>query len=355
MMKRVIVFLLLQALASNTTGFVTRRQRTTSAQEVATRLRQASPVDDDEMASSSRREVLQGAARLLLTSSTLVQSPTQAGAEERGRCDAEDVRCQQDGQLGEAPVGRPIPRVTNKITHVVQLIIDVGERREEAGFIRFGLYGEDCPQSTREMLLFLSRGITSMDGSTLENSIGLEYAPVSLTESGSVPTIYSGKAVDFGVFSQAKAYAKSRGLRTAGPNFVPQNRPPPIDGESFPRPHEVAGLISIPTKGIGYGGPNGVPIDEAYASAFTITADATPSLDDKKSRQRVIGQVIDDPSMQFLARLASLPVQKGKGSGIPGAAAGPPLLKVRVREIGVQKVGDQSKDQKGKGKKGKKK
>lgn len=273
--------------------------------------------------------------------------PAFAAAEQR--CDAEDIRCQQDGKLGDAPTGRPIPKVTNKITHVVQIIIDVGERREEAGFIRFGLYGEDYPKSTKEMLLFLTRGLSNMDEETLRNSIGLEYAPVTLTESGCVPTIYSGKAVDFGVPSQAKAFAKSRGVRTAGPNFVPQNRPTAIESEGSARPHNVAGLISIPSKGIGYGGGSGSSIDEAYESAFTITADATPTFDGKR---RVIGQVIDDPSMQFLSRLASLPVQKGKGSnsnGLPaGTLSGSPLLKVRVRqEIGVQKVGDSSSKDKG--------
>ncbi|CAJ1966130.1 unnamed protein product [Cylindrotheca closterium] len=312
------------------------------------------PANEDERiisAPTSRREVLQGAVTAALLSTPIALSPGPAIAAAEQRCDPEDVRCQQDGTLaGEAPTGQPIPKVTNKITHVVQMIIDVGERREEAGFIRFGLYGEDCPQSTKQMLLFLTRGISSMDEETLRNSIGLEYGPVSLTESGSVPTIYSGKAVDFGVSSQAKAYAKSRGVRTAGANFVPQDRPAAIS-EGSTRPHNVAGLISIPYKGIGYGGiSSGVsPIDEAYESAFTITADATPAFDGKR---RVIGQVIDDPSMQFLSRLASLPVQKGKGSGLlPGTLAGPPLLKVRVREIGVQKVGKQDKKDSGKKKK----
>eukprot|EP00980_Cylindrotheca_fusiformis_P002718 scaffold628_cov91-Cylindrotheca_fusiformis.AAC.4 len=267
------------------------------------------------------------------------------------RCDAGDVRCRQDGKIGDVPTGKPIPKVTNKITHVVQLLIDVGERGEEVGLIRFGLYGEDCPLSTREMLLFLTpRGITSsMNKERIQNSIGLETAPVTLLESGSVPMIYPEMAVDFGVTSQAKAFAKSKGLRTAGPNFVPQSRPSfpsEIEREPFPRPHSVAGLVSIPAKGIGYGGSgseNDDDDDDAYASAFCITADEAPGLD-SRNRRRVIGQVIDDESMAFLARLASLPVQKGTTGvllkrGGDNNTAGPPLLKVRVRDVAVQKAG----------------
>jgi cyclophilin family peptidyl-prolyl cis-trans isomerase len=213
--------------------------------------------------------------------------------------------------------------------------MDIGERREEAVFIRFGLYGDDCPSSVKQMLQFLTTGLSSMDKETLDNSIGIQTAPVSLIEGGAVPNICSGKAVDFGVPSQSKAYAKSRGLRAAGPNFVPQTPPPSLQIEDeFPRTHSVAGLVSVPAKGIGYAGAT--EDDEAYSSAFLITADEVPALD--KMGRRVIGQVIDAQSMQFLARLASLPVQRGKNGIIPGQTSGPPLLKVRVRDVGVQKV-----------------
>ena len=174
-----------------------------------------------------------------------------------------------------------------------------------------------------------------MNKEAVENSIGIQSAPVSLLEGGSVPTICSGRAVEFGVSSQAKSYAKSRGLRQAGPTFVPQQRPPPLINEPFPRQHNVAGLVSIPTKGIGYGGSGTEPDDEAYGNAFLITADEAPVLD--KLGRRVIGQVIDNESMAFLARLSSLPVQKGIGM-IPGQISGPPLLRVRIRDVGVQKV-----------------
>ena len=167
----------------------------------------------------------------------------------------------------------------------------------------------------------------------------IEFAPVSLMDGGSVQNICTGKGIDFGIPSQSKAYSKNRGLRTAGPNFVSQSRPiPTLEGEAFPRPHSAAGLISIPAKGIGYG--NTLSDDEAYSSAFTITAEEAPTLDKPNSaqQQRVIGQIIDNESMQFLDRVANLPVQKKVGK----SNSGPPLLKVRVRDIDVQKVKDDS-------------
>lgn len=287
---------------------------------------------------SSRRQVLNhatiGAASFLSAVVVGVSDPAPSRADER--CDPGDPRCGADGKLRETgPLGNPVPRVTNRITHVVQLVIDVGERREEVGFLRFGLYGDDCPESVKSMLRLLTSGITGVvDEKAIENSIGAKSSPVSLLQGGVVPAICPGRGVEFGVPSQTKAFARVVGLRDVG-EFVPQNRPVPTGNEAGVRKHDVAGLISIPEKGIGFGSSGDV--DEAYASAFLVTADDTTSaLYDQKIRRRVIGQVIDDESMQFLARLASLPIQKKLRSG---SDKGPPLLKVTVLDTGVQKVG----------------
>lgn len=289
----------------------------------------------NSISSSIRRELLQKTVQMgALTSAAPVSANTAAV-----KCDPGDVRCRQDGTRGD-PIGKPIPTVTNKITFVVQMIVDIGERREnDAGYLRFGLYGDDCPESVKQLLLFLTKGITSMNKNTLENSVGLDYAPVTLLDGGAVPNICPGKGVDFGVPSQSKAYSRSRGLKTAGPNFIPQSRPTPsLETETFPRPHGVAGLVSIPAKGIGYGGgAANLPEDEIFSSAFTITADEVPALDkpsNSHQQQRVIGQIIDDESMQFLDRLANLPIQKKVGK----SDSGPPLLKVRVRDVDFQRV-----------------
>ncbi len=292
----------------------------------------------------SRRQVLKGA----ITTAAFVGGVAEPSFAEQ-RCYAGDPRCGADGFLGDAiPRGKPIPRVTNRITHVVQLVIDVGERREEVGFLRFGLYGDDCPKTVRTMLEFLTpvgiTGVASKDD--LESEIGVQTSTVSILEGGVVPEICPSKAIEFGVPSQKKAYARARGLREAPPTFVAQNRPESVSLESEPsaRAHDVAGLVSIPEKGIGYDSSSG-DVDGAFASAFLITADGNPEFD-AKLRRRVIGQVIDDESMEFLARLSSLPVQKKGPNG-----KGPPLLKVTVLDTGVQKVGANNNNKQSKKKK----
>ena len=275
---------------------------------------------------------------LLMTTSP---QPTTAavGASVQQRCYSEDPRCSADGTIRDMEERKPIPRVTHQITHVAQITYTVGERREEVGFLRIGLYGKDCPASVKQLLLFLSSGLSTMSEDQRMDSIGMLVAPVGLLSGGVVPNIYLGTAVEFGVPFQSKAFAASRGMRSAGPDFVPQPRPTSnLSDESFPRPHDVAGLVSIPVGGIGTGGSSAVPDDEAFASAFLITADAAPLLDAGKVPHRVVGQVIDNASMENLARLASLPVQKGMKGIIPGQGSSPPLLKVTVRDVGVQRV-----------------
>ena len=255
----------------------------------------------------------------------------------KDRCDAADPRCGPDGKLGDLPRGKPIPAVTNKITHVAELIIDIG-REELGGVLHLGFYGDDCPGSVKQMLLFLSSGIATTSKLAFENGMGIKSSPVSLLQGGKVPDIVPGKLVDFGVPSQEYAYSRARGLRSAGDDFVPQPRPSQDDtkDDAFVRQHDCAGLVTVPSKGIGYGGSGFEPEDEAFESAFQITADAVPALD--KGRGRVIGQVIDEPSMAFLARLASLPTKKGIKGVIPGQNSGPPLLKVTIYDVSVEKV-----------------
>lgn len=149
-------------------------------------------------------------------------------------------------------------------------------------------------------------------------------------------SIVPGTVVDFGVPSQTNAYARSRGMSKAS-DFLPQPRPlsslTAID--TVPRSHDAAGLVSLPIKGLGYGGTGFESDDEAYESGFLVTAEAVPSLD--KSR-RVVGQVLDNQSMAFLERLASLPTKRGIRGVIPGQTSGPPLLKTVVRDVAVDTV-----------------
>jgi len=132
---------------------------------------------------------------------------------------------------------------------------------------------------------------------------------------------------------------RQKKLSSAGNNFVPQSRPSGpiierITEEKSTRAHNIAGLVSIPKRGLGYGGNGLEKDDEAYSSAFQITAASNPAMD--KEGRKVIGQMMDNSSMAFLARLASLPTKKGFKGIIPGQNSGPPLVKVIVASTLVQ-------------------
>ncbi len=258
----------------------------------------------------------------------------------KDRCDASDPRCGPDGQLRDSPAAAaPVPNIRNaEITHVVQIDMVIG--RNETGKLRLGLFGNDCPQSVQQLVSFLSTtGLTTASKAVLENSIGAASLPVSLRRGGIVNLIVPFQRIELGVPSQAAAYAKSVGRVRAGDNFIPQPRPRErlvSRGEPFLQPHNAAGLVSIPGDGIGYGNGLGTPDDEIFANAFQITAAPVPSMDQEK--RRVVGQLLDDDSMAFLARIASLPAKKGLKGIIPGQNAGPPLLRVVVTNVKVESL-----------------
>mmetsp|Transcript_35283 Transcript_35283/g.77286 ORF Transcript_35283/g.77286 Transcript_35283/m.77286 type:complete len:144 (-) Transcript_35283:77-508(-) len=127
-------------------------------------------------------------------------------------------------------------------------------------------------------------------------------------------------------------------MAKAGEGFTPQPRPSAQDAdvigkEPFVRKHDAAGLISLPAKGLGYGGSGFESEDEAYASAFQITTAVMPSMD--KEGRRVVGQLMDTESMATLARIGSLPTNKGLKGIVPGQNYGPPLTAVRVQDCTV--------------------
>ena len=83
---------------------------------------------------NTRRELLQktiqvGAlspsAAMLAVQSYRPSSASANGTEKK--CNPLEGRCRQDDKLGDEPYGKPILAVTNKITYVVQMIIDIGE------------------------------------------------------------------------------------------------------------------------------------------------------------------------------------------------------------------------------------
>lgn len=255
------------------------------------------------------------------------------------RCDASDPLCGADGRLREEVLrGKPVPPKADnlEITNVVELALTVGVGSNASSqTLKMGLYGNKCPELVKELTDLC--GKTGMI--TSENL--LLGAPVKLGDGrGSMTYIRPDERLEFGVFSQKIAYAKSIRKAKAPDEFVPQPRPSgkrleAARAEQSGRIHDVAGLISVPKEGIGYGGLFlGGKDDEAYASAFQITASSVPDMD--KEGRKVIGQIFDSDSMDLLARLAGSPTRKM----IPGQNGGTPLSKVVVDDCAIYSVSD---------------
>jgi len=275
----------------------------------------------------------------------------QWGAKER--CDPTDPKCGVNGKIRDLK-GSPVPpTLAAKITHTVQMRIKIG-RGDEEGTLRFGLYGDSCPQSVGQLVQFLSpQGLlTSPLASYSYDSFSSLTQPVTLANSyglGGVTEIIPDKCVSLGVTSQGAAFARANGLNAPGPGFVAQPKPacPSIEKESSVRAHDHAGLISIPNKGIGYGGGDNKSDDEAFSNAFSITTTANAEkLSPLNSSRKVIGQVLDEESMAFLGRVAQLPTNKGFKGIIPGQDSGPPLIKTTVTKVTIAVVVDNNEKEK---------
>lgn len=228
---------------------------------------------------------------------------------------------------------------------MVQIEISIG--KTEKGTLTIGLYGETCPNSVKQMMEFFSSniysgGLLTTSKLMLEDGLGVQTTPISFIKGGNLQTIYPQNRLDFGIASQAIAYAKIKGLSKAPDTFIPQPRPNKqgIFEEKSSRSHKVSGLLSIPQSGLGYGGSGLESEDEAFASAFEITANNVPAMD--RENRKVVGQLMDEQSMEFLARLASLPTQKGLKGIIPGQNSGRPLVKVSVTSVTVTDSKDRS-------------
>lgn len=252
-----------------------------------------------------------------------------------------DPRCGLDGKLMEnAPTGEAVPQLMDKngeelkITNIVNIEVSLGKK--EKGTLALGMYGDASPASVAQFIEFVQDGIVTTSKLMLEDGYGVSTAPIFFPIGGNLNVIYPQQRLDFGILSQGFAYARGRNLNKIPDNFVAQSRPKPdaISKETSIRTHSCAGLLSIPSKGLGYGGSGLESDDEAFASSFQITGNNVPAMD--RESRKVIGQVMDESSMAFLARLASTPTRKGLKGIIPGQNAGPPLLKTSVTSVSVQ-------------------
>jgi hypothetical protein len=256
--------------------------------------------------------------------------------------DRTDPRCKTDGKLSDEPLsGQAVPKLIDnngnplKITNIIDVDISIG--RAEKGTLRIGLYGETCPNSVAQLLDIFGGGLLTTSKIMLEDGLGVETTPVSLLKGGNLQVIYPETKLDFGIASQAIGYAKMKGLSKAPESFLPQPRPNKegIMEENSARSHDAAGLLSIAKSGLGYGGSGLESEDEAFASSFQIISTSVPNMD--KDSRKVVGQLVDDDSMQFLQRLTSLPTIKGLKGVLPGQNAGPPLIKVSITSVSSSK------------------
>ena len=259
----------------------------------------------------------------------------------KDRCDPNNPRCGTDGKLRETDiVGQPVPKVPTiisttgdsvpiRFTHIAAIQIEIG--RGEVGVLKMGLYGNEFPENVQQFVNFLSE--TGFQTSSDASTFGRQQPPVTLRRGGIVTSIVPTKVIELGVPVQSMAYARSLGRSKVDETFVPQPRPKDVIPTTKPlRTHECAGLISMPKKGLGYGGTGFESDDECYESAFLITANPVPTLD---KDQLVIGQILDADSMAFVERLANIPTKRGIRGVIPGQTSGPPLPKVVIREVQV--------------------
>jgi len=245
------------------------------------------------------------------------------------RCDASDPNCGPDGRVREEPlVGKSVPDLSGlEVTHVIDLTLNIGVGSNAyIDTIKMGLYGNNCPELVKEIVDLCGRG-----GLVTSKNL-LLGAPVRIGDGyGALTYIKPDERLEFGVSSQKVAYAKSIRKAKAPEEFVPEPRPSGerlelVRVESSARQHDVAGLISVPKEGVGYGTFLSASDDEAYSNAFQITAAGAPDMD--KAGRKVIGQLLDAKSMDALARLAGSPTRKL----LPTQKGGAPLIKVVVDE-----------------------
>lgn len=213
------------------------------------------------------------------------------------RCDPTDAACRQGGRVaeaGEIALRVPEPRATVTDRAMLDLSLD----RKPAGTFALGLYGAECPRSV-ETFLSLCRG-------DLATRVG--EAPAGYAGS-SIVRIDRGKSAVGGGLTQAGGMAELV-LGETKPRFQPvvpaPNDEPGVGG------HDAPGLLSMRRGG--------------GAVEYMLTLGPGPSRDLDRE-WIVIGQVLDSASLELLARLNLLPVNRYGAN---------PLVKTSITACRVQ-------------------
>merc|ERR1712157_75435 len=91
-----------------------------------------------------------------------------------------------------------------KITKIIEMEMRLGRGKDlEAGRIRFGLYGNNCPKSVEQFVQFVSTNGLTTDAELVERSyFDVLSSPLSFAKSGTLHYIYPNEKLDFGILSQ---------------------------------------------------------------------------------------------------------------------------------------------------------
>ena len=253
----------------------------------------------------------------------------------KDRCDAfTDETCGVNGQIVADLNIAPVPSIeAGTITDTIAIEFQLGKTSQKQSFVmNVGLYDANPEASSVLLNLCSSDGLVTMTPEQMQYD-GFEFitSSVSFNRGAAILSkIEPLQQITIGIPSQSAAYAKfvNRNLSRSAIPFQPQPKPKPFSSSSFYTETTLPPGMMILSK------QNNSNDDEAFAYYLTITASSTKY---DKNSMLVIGQIADESSMKLLARLASLPTQKGLKGIIPGQNAGPPLVPVRVTSITTHK------------------
>ena len=255
----------------------------------------------------------------------------------KDRCDAfTDETCGVNGQIVSDLNIAPVPSLgVGTISDAITIEFQLGKtsQQKQSFVMNMGLYDANPEASSVLLNLCSSDGLVTMTPEQMQYD-GFEFitSSVSFNRGAAILSkIEPLQQITIGIPSQSAAYAKfvNRNLSRSAIPFQPQPKPKPFSSSPFYTDTTLPpGMVILSKQSTSND-------DEAFAYYLTITASSTKY---DKNSMVVIGQLTDETSMKLLARLASLPTQKGLKGIIPGQNAGPPLVPVRVTSINTQKL-----------------
>jgi cyclophilin family peptidyl-prolyl cis-trans isomerase len=210
----------------------------------------------------------------------------------RERCDPTDPVCTAGGvETDAAASAREVPKPRAAVTE--RFGMDVLIAGESVGQLKLGVYRDAAPDSC-DTFSQLARGTLVSDP---------DDVPATLERSTAV-RVLKGREVQLGALTVPNGQLRLVSGKTRPQRF---SVVPPRNKDTNTLSHDAAGLLSVRRGGGSF--------------SFLLTPDANPALD---REWIVIGQVLDNESMQILARLNSLPTNNYDQT---------PLAKMKIERV----------------------